>query len=157
MILRICLVFPHFKDSFIRGTEESPWHHRARFLDCRKWDVKIHRAQISEAWAEIWRGFIAIAQWPWSNIGETIHTLVLCQSALSYIVFYAEQERIHRASDVELLTGCKCFAHVPRILNILQAAHCKILHFKCIDLKRLWDYWEKLLMYCWTLNFTHLP
>lgn len=40
---------------------------------------------------------------------------------------------------------------------MLQAAHCKILHFKCIELKRLWDYLEKLLIYCWPLNFTHLP
>lgn len=159
MMLKICLVFPHFKDSFIRGIEESPWHHTAWFLDCIKEGVKTHRTQISVIWAEIWRDLIAIAQWLWRNIGETIHTLVLCQSALvlSYIVFYAEQERIHCASDVELLTGCKCFSHVPKILSILQAAHCKILHFKCIELKRLWDYWEKLLMYCWTLNFTHLP
>lgn len=73
------------------------------------------------------------------------------------LYFYAEWERIHCESDVELLTGCKCFAHVPRILNMLQAAHCKILHFKCIELKRLWDYLGKLLICCWPLNFTHLP
>lgn len=47
VILGMGLVFPHFKGSFRRGIEESPWHHRAVVLDYRKWGVETRRAQIS--------------------------------------------------------------------------------------------------------------
>lgn len=100
MILRVCLDFPHFKDSFRKRIEESLWHHRATFLGCRKWGVKTHRAQISATQLEgtswtLHNGFEA-------RLGRLSMCSLPCQPALalSYTVFYAEWKRIHCASDV---------------------------------------------------------
>ena len=105
-----------------------------------------------------WRCFTATAQWLWSKAWETIRvvaTLLTCTCTQLYCIL-CRMEKNSLCKWCRVI-GCKCFAHVPRICNMLQAAHCKILHFKCIELKRLWDYLEKLLIYCWPLNFTHLP
>lgn len=118
IILRICFLFPLFKDLFWRGIEESTCHHRAMF-----WTAESEFFRPSEHRSRPYslKGLhsfctMALKQGWWDRLCASYNINLFLHS---YAVFYAGWERIHCGNYVELLIGYKWFAHAPRVLNML--------------------------------------